>query len=114
MTNKPLMDKKLADENVRKSPYTYANKVDDLQTGIYWGRNIHTDKPKYGDPTYWHYDEGVEEQIKDDRQYKVWYTWRDAADAMDSTISYRVWYIEEISPLKSEMIKAAREFLNNI
>ena len=58
----------VANENVRK--YTNMSNVDDLQIGIYWRRNIHTDEPKYGDPTYWHYDKGVEEQIKDDRQYK--------------------------------------------
>ena len=114
MTNKPLMDKKKADETVRESPYTYASKVDDLRTKIFWGRDIHTYEPKYGDPTYWIYEKGVEKQIKDDYQYKVWYTWRDAADPADSTTWYRVWYIEEISPAKTAMIAAAQEFLNNI
>lgn len=31
MTNKPLMDKKKANENVKKSPYAYASKVNDLR-----------------------------------------------------------------------------------
>lgn len=114
MTNKPLMDKKKANENVRKSPYTYASKVDELSTGIFWGRDIHTYEPHYGDPTYWHYEKGVEKQIKDDRQYKVWYTWRDAADPCDSTTSYTVWYIEEISPETTAKIAEAKKFLASI
>ena len=114
MTNKPLMDKKKADENVKKSSYTYASKVNELSTGIFWGRDIHTKHYHGCDPTYWHYEKGVEKQIKDDHQYKVWYTWSDAADPADSTTSYCVWYIEEISPEKSAMIAAAKKFLNNI
>jgi len=115
MTNTPLMDKKWADENVRKwSCYTHASKVEDLSSGIFWGRDIHTYEPKYGDPTYWHYEKGVEEKIKDDYQYKVWYTYSDAADPCDMTTSYNVYYIEEISPMKTAMIEAAQEFLRNL
>ena len=98
MANKPLMSKKKADENVKKfSCYTYASKVDDLSYGIFWGRDIHTKHYHGCDPTYWNYEKCVEEKIKDDHQYKVWYTWSDTADPYDSTISYTVWYIEEIS-----------------
>lgn len=36
MTNTPLMDKKWADENVRKwSCYTHASKVEELSSGIF-------------------------------------------------------------------------------
>lgn len=115
MANKPLMNKSKAGENVRKwSYYTHASKVDDLSLNIFWGKDIHTYEPKYSDPTYWHYEKGVEEKIKDDHQYKVWDTWRDAADPADLTTHYHVYYIEEISRAKSTMIAAAQEFLNNV
>ena len=114
MSNTPLMDKDKANETVKNSPYTYASSVDELSSKICYGRDIHTYEPKYGDPTYWSYEKGVEAKIKDDYQYKIWYTWRDAADPADSTTWYRVWYIEEISPVKSAMIAAAEEFLKNI
>ena len=116
MTNTPLMDKKWADENVRKwSCYTHASKVEELSSGIFQGKNMHTTNYGSGDYTYWNYeDESVEDKIKDDRQYKVWYTYRDAADPADMTTWYCVYYIEEISPMKTAMIEAAQEFLRNL
>jgi hypothetical protein len=111
--NKPLMSKEKANKLVYSN--TNRSKVDDLSCRIYWGKEIHTTNYGSGDYTYWHYmDESVEDKIKDDRQYKVWYTYRDAADPADMTEVYCVYYIEEISPLKSAMIELAEEFLRNL
>ena len=116
MLNKPLMSKEQANKLVEQNYYdTHRSKVDDLSYGIYWGKEIHTTNYGSGDYTYWYYtDESVEDKIKDDRQYKVWYTYGDAADPADMTTWYCVYYIEEISPLKSTMIELAEEFLRNL
>ena len=67
------------------------------------GKYLHTDEPRYGDPTYWIYPEGIEEKIENDKKYKVWYTSRDAADPCDST-NY-VKYIHCIPTEKHEIEK---------
>lgn len=107
LKNIPLMKKSEADKRVKESyVYTHANKVDELSNvDVFIGGKIHTHEPLYGDPTYWKYDEGVEEKIKDDCLYKIWYTYRDASDPYDSTSWYRVWYIEKIPKEKAELVE---------
>ena len=115
LKNIPLMKKTVESKKVKEMHvYTHASKVDDLRSDIFWGCDIHTYKPTYGDPTYWHYEKGVEEKIKDDCQYKVWYTWSDAADPCDSTTRYHVWYIEEIPKIKQELVKFLKETLKKL
>lgn len=69
------------------------------------GKYLHTDEPRYGDPTYWIYPEGIEEKIENDKKYKVWYTSRDAADPCDSTTWNYVKYIQCIPTEKNEIQK---------
>lgn len=75
------------------------------RTQVTEGKYLHTDEPRYGDPTYWIYPEGIEEKIEDDKKYKVWYTSRDAADPADSTTWNYVQYIHCIPTEKHEIEK---------
>ena len=76
-----------------------------------YGRDLHTDEPKYSDPTYWIYPEGVEEKIEDDKYYKVWYTWKDASDPADSTTWNYVKYIQHIPIEKNNLKKELENIL---
>lgn len=77
-----------------------------------YGRDLHTDEPRYSDPTYWIYPEGVEEKIEDDKYYKVWYTWKDASDPADSTTWHYVKYILYIPTEKNGLKKEIENILN--
>ena len=76
------------------------------------GKYLHTDEPRYSDPTYWIYPEGVEEKIKDDKKYKVWYSTRDAADPADSTTWHYVKYIKEVIDKKQDISNKLLSILN--
>jgi len=95
--------------NIKQS--SLMNKPDDLnwRVKISLGKYLHTEEPRYSDPTYWIYPEGIEEKIKDDKLYKVWYSYKDAADPADSTTWNYVKYIENIIP---EKIKIYNRLLN--
>jgi hypothetical protein len=43
----------------------------------------------------------VKEKIEKDKLYKVWFEYHDASDPMDSSCSYRIYYIEEV-PIEIE------------
>jgi hypothetical protein len=113
--NIPLMEKDDANKNIEEyRVHTNATCYEQLPSCILWGRDIHTVEPRYGSPTYWHYEYGVEEKIKDDCRYKVWFTSRDAADTSDSTVSYTVWYIEELPKAKTELINYLKTTLKHL
>ena len=82
--------------------------------GFEKGKNIKTRFPKYSDPTYWRYPNGVEEKIEDDKTYKVWFEYRDAADPYDSTTWYHVKYIEEVPDDKIALIKYLEKLLKEL
>lgn len=85
------------------------------RTMIKRGSQLHSTHPEYGDSDYYIYHcEGVEEQIKDDKLYKVWYSRRDASDPQDSTSWYHIYYIEEVSELRMELIKSFKALLAEI
>ncbi len=91
------------------------DKPDDLlsfrvQTTL--GKYLHTDEPRYGDPTYWIYPEGVEEKIEDNKTYKVWYSTRDASDPYDSTTWNSVKYIKEVINKKQNISNKLLSILN--
>lgn len=69
------------------------------------GKYLHTEEPRYSDPTYWIYPDGVEEKIKDDMTYKVWYHSKDAADPYDGTTWHYVKYICQIQKDKNDLLK---------
>jgi hypothetical protein len=56
----------------------------------------------------------VEEKIEDDKTYKVWVYYRDAADPCDSTTCYQVKYIEEIPDDKIALIKYLEKLLKEL
>lgn len=61
-------------------------------------------------------DKSVGEQIKieDDKTYKVWFEYRDAADPYDSTTWYHVKYIEEVPDDKIALIKYLEKLLKEL
>lgn len=102
LQNTPLMKK--PSENVLRC----------LRIGIEKGKDIKTYTPSYGDPTYWCYPKGVEKKIEDDKTYKVWINYRDAADPCDSTTWYHVEYIEEVPDDKITLIKYLEKLLKEL
>ena len=71
------------------------NKVDKSMCShmILYGREMRTES--WGcTENVWFLPDGVE--LKDDARYKVWYTWRDSADSSNSSMYYKVHYIEEL------------------
>lgn len=71
-------------------------------------------KTSYEDSTYWCHPNGVEEKIEDDKTYKVWFNYRDAADPADSTTWYHVKYIEEVPGDKITLIKYLAKLLKEL
>lgn len=102
LQNTPLMEK----------PSEYELKY--VRTNIDKGKYIKTYTPSYSDPTYWCYPKGVEKKIEDDKTYKVWFEYRDAADPYDSTTWYHVKYIEEVPDDKIALIKYLEKLLKEL
>ena len=102
LQNTPLLEK----------PSEYELKY--VSTNFKQGRYIKTYKPQYGDPTYWNYPKGVKKKIKDDKTYKVWFEYSDAADTFDSTTWYYVKYIEEVPDDKIALIKYLEKLLKEL
>ena len=77
--------------------------IDDLRKGHYyegifygWQMHTHDIGNLYYDNETWHYpNKQIEKKIEDNKQYKVWAVYHDAADPMDSSCSYTIIYIEE-------------------
>ena len=79
------------------------------------GEDIKTVESLYSDPTYWNYpNKDIENIIVNDKYYKVWFETRDASDSSDCTVFNYVYYIEEVKPIKMEVIKYIKNFLNKI
>lgn len=116
LKNIPLMKKTVANKKVKEMHvYTHANCVDEMFSDFFFGRDMHTYKPSYGDPTYWTYTKkSVEKKIEDDSLYKVWYTCRYTADPCDSTTSYCVYYVEEVPIGKRELIIFLKKTLKQL
>lgn len=91
LNNIPLCEK--PNEYLGNPKFLYGSKMKDHQVGVYkdWVR--------------WYFPKGVKKKLKDEKLYKVWYESHDAADPMDSSMSYDVIYIEEINETKTEVIK---------
>ena len=85
-----------------------------LRTDISKGKFIKSSFPEHSDPTYWYYPNGVDKKIEDDKTYKVWFEYRDAADPYDSTTWYHVKYIEEVPADKFELVKYLEELLRKL
>jgi hypothetical protein len=102
LQNTPLMDKPSERELLG------------VTIGFEKGKHIKTRFPKYSDPTYWCYPNGVEEKIEDDKTYKFWGEYRDAADPCDSTTWYHVKYIEEVPDDKIALIKYLEKLLKEL
>lgn len=105
LQNTPLMEK----------PSEYNLKY--VRTNIDKGKYIKTRFPQYRpyiDPTYWCYPNGVKEKIEDDKTYKVWFEYRDAADPDDYTTWYHVKYIEELPDDKIALIKYLENLLKEL
>lgn len=77
-------------EDLRKGAY---------YVGIFYGCRMHTHEigNVYRDIETWRYpNKQIEKKIENDKQYRVWADYTDAADPMDSSCSYAIIYIEEV------------------
>lgn len=80
---------------------------------ILWGDEMETHEVGVcRDLDAWYFPKGV--KIEKDKQYKVWYTYHDAADPADMSCSQHVFYIEEINSEKSQIIKLLKETLKRL
>ena len=106
LKNKPLM-KRPTDEEIANDVYANAWKLDQLSQQLRYGRDMktHVVNSTYGDEESWYFPHGVKKQLKDNTLYKIWYRYHDAADPMDSSCSYTVYYIEEINKEKDDLIE---------
>ena len=102
LQNTPLMKKPSED------------KLKYVRTDIEKGKYIKSHFPEYSDSTYWCYHKGVEKKIEDDKTYKIWFEYRDAADPYDSTTWYHVKYIEEVPDDKIALIKYLEKLLKEL
>ena len=113
MTNSELIDelKKRLKENI-----PLMEKPEDLtwRNRIFTGCEIHTCEPRYSDPTYWYYPEGVEDKVNNNKHYRVWYTWKDTADPTDTTTWYYVKYIEEIPEENIKFIEELKKIVKDL
>ena len=100
LQNIPLMDK--PSEHMLRYAAVSLRKGYSIKTSSYSGN------------TYWIYPNGVGEKIEDDKTYKVWFEYRDAADPYDSTTWYHVKYIEEVPADKFELVKYLEELLRKL
>jgi len=115
LKNKPLM-KRPTDEEIANNVYANAWKLDMLSQQLRYGRDMHTHvvNSTYGDEERWHFPKDVKDKIKDDTLYKIWYRFRDAADPMDSSCSYTVYYIEEINKERDGLIQYLEALLKEL
>ena len=62
-----------------------------------YGKDMHSyiTNSIYNDWCKWYFPKGIQEKIKDDQLYLVWYNFHDSSDPMDSSCSYEVYYIEK-------------------
>lgn len=58
---------------------------------LLYGKDMRNEYGGY--ETIWTLPKGFE--VEDNVRYRVWYTWRDSADSSDSSMYYKVHYIEE-------------------
>ena len=112
LQNIPLMDRP-SDEEIKRDPYTSYYKLDEVNTDIFLGANIHSET--YGsNRDTWRYPEGVEEKIKPDKNYKIWYRCHDASDPCDTSTFYYVYYIEEVPQSKIELINNLKKLIKEL
>lgn len=115
LTSKPLM-KRPTDKEIANDVYANAWKLDQLSQQLRYGRDMHTHvvNSTYGDEESWYFLKGVKSKIKDDTLYKIWYRYHDAADPMDSSCSYSVYYIEEINKERDGLIQYLEALLKEL
>ena len=108
--NIPLCKRPSEKELQEKVGYT---RLDNMRHDVFWGCNIKT--TRFGaDETVWTYPEGVEDKIDDDRAYKLWYTWHDAADPADLSTYHHVYYIEEVPYGKKRFLQLIKQLIADI
>lgn len=89
---KRIMDKP-SDEDARNVNHGIHG-LSDIPCQVYYGREMHNHS-YHGGETTWSFPDGVREKLNDDKLYRVWNTWHDAADPYDTSTHHTVYYIEE-------------------
>ena len=108
--NKPLC-KKPSREKLKER--FHFDRLDSLRHDIFKGSHMRT--YRFGaDENVWTFPDGVEEKIEDNKDYKVWYTWRDASDPYDMSTYHHVYYIEEVSADKMAVLQFLKRLISEI
>ena len=104
----------LQDIPLMEKPSEYELKY--LRSSISKGEYIKRDIPKYGDPTWLCYPEGVEEKIEDNKTYKIWLNWfNDINGNINIDDTWRkIKYIEEVPADKIALIKYLEKLLKEL
>ena len=85
------------------------------RTMVRLGSDLHTVEEKYSDPDYFIYpSKEIEDKVKDNKHYKVWYHRTDASDPADSTSWYHIHYIEEMTETRRSLANLLRAILEEI
>ena len=66
-----------------------------LTWGLRYGYEMHDERYHAGETT-WRFPKEVEGKITDDGLYRIWYKRHDPADPSDTSVSYTVYYMEEV------------------
>lgn len=92
------------------------NELKYLRCSISKGEYIKRDIPKYGDPTWLCYPEGIEEKIEDNKTYKIWLNWfNDINGNINIDDTWRkIKYIEEVPDDKITLIKYLEKLLKEL
>lgn len=109
LINKPLMRKPSDREIYEQSNLGGIQKLDYLEQNIFKGNAI-----GLYEEDIWIFPDGVKEKIKNNKFYKIWYYSRTASDPQDNGVFYKVYYIEEVHPLKLQLIECLEKLLEEL
>lgn len=89
-----LMEKPTDEEIKNISGYLGAESLSDLYSKQLYGKDM-KNHHHHARETTWSFPKGIKEKIEDNKKYLVYYDFHDSADSSDTSIHYKVYYIEE-------------------
>lgn len=108
--NRPLCKRPSREELKERFGF---DRLDNLRHDIFKGSHMRT--YRFGaDENVWTFPDDLKEKIEDDKDYKVWYTWHDAADPADMSTYHHVYYIEEVSAGKMAVVQFLKQLISEI
>lgn len=89
-----LMEKPSDEEIKNVSGYLGAESLSDLYFKQLYGKDMKNHYHHAGETT-WSFPKGIKGKIEDNKKYLVYYDFHNYADSSDTSIHYKVYYIEE-------------------